>query len=87
MPIRGIIHNGIVAPKDTFPWPEGTEVTVELAPAPDESIGQDEAPSLYDRLKPVVGAASGLPADLAENHDRYLHPRPRQRFGESEKEP
>lgn len=77
MPCRGIIHNGVVAPTDAFPWPDGTEVTVELAQPQPETVSGGEAHSLYDRLKPVVGAASGLPADLAENHDHYLHGRPK----------
>jgi len=33
--------------------------------------------SLYDRLKPIIGAAKGLPSDLARNHDHYLYGTPK----------
>jgi mRNA-degrading endonuclease RelE of RelBE toxin-antitoxin system len=29
------------------------------------------------RLKKFAGAVRGLPADMAENHDHYLHGRPK----------
>jgi hypothetical protein len=31
---------------------------------------------LYDRLKPVIGAAKGLPPDAALNVDHYLYDQP-----------
>jgi len=34
-------------------------------------------PTLYEQLKPVIGIAKGMPSDLAENHDHYLHGRPK----------
>jgi hypothetical protein len=38
---------------------------------------REQIPSLYDQLKPVIGAVQGLPRDLALNHDFYLHGLPR----------
>jgi hypothetical protein len=31
------------------------------------------APSLWELMKPFVGMADNLPADLAANHDHYLY--------------
>lgn len=77
MTCRGQIRNGVVAPLEAFPWPEGTEVSVALIP-PDEKAEVGELPSTYERLKPLIGKAQGLPPDLARNHDHYLHGRPKQ---------
>ena len=77
MTCRGQIRNGVVAPLESFPWPDGTEVTV--APVSLESeTDLDESLSTYERLKPLIGKAQGLPPDLAKNHDHYLHGRPKQ---------
>ena len=71
MPYRGHIENGTVVLDEAVDAPEGTEVSVsvETAQAPTET--------LYDRLKPFIGKARGLPPDLAQNHDYYLHGRPK----------
>lgn len=69
MPQRGHIKNGVVTPDGQFPWPEGTEVTVEaVAPAP--------AASLAQRLAKVIGTVTDLPPDMARNHDHYIHGTP-----------
>ena len=36
-----------------------------------------ESPSIWDQLLLWAGKCEGLPPDLAENHDHYLHGRPR----------
>lgn len=36
-----------------------------------------QLPTLYDRMKSVVGIAKGLPDDFALNHDHYLHGQPK----------
>ncbi|MHB1035853.1 MAG: hypothetical protein ACYC35_18715 [Pirellulales bacterium] len=76
MVYRGRVKNGVVILDDPVQLPEGTEVEVDL---PIRSTGEplEGAPTLYDRLKPVIGMAEGLPADLAENHDHYLHGTPK----------
>jgi hypothetical protein len=73
----GKMQDGVVVPVEPFPWPDGTEVTV--APVRMESESSSSGPSsTYERLKPLIGKAEGLPSDLAENHDHYLHGRPKQ---------
>jgi hypothetical protein len=76
MVYRGRVKNGVVVLDDPVQLPEGTEVEVDLLiRSTGESL--EGAPTLYDRLKPVIGMAEGLPADLAENHDHYLHGTPK----------
>ena len=41
--------------------------------------------SLYERLKPVIGKARNLPADMAENHDHYLYGVPKRRAAKRRK--
>ena len=77
MTYTGHVKNGVVVLDDKVTLPEGAEVTVNLRDSGDDGAAQDVTPTLYERLKPVIGAAKGLPPDLAENHDHYLHGRPR----------
>ncbi len=68
----GEIRNGVVVfDGASAPRPEGTKVRVEL-------VDRDAAlKSLSERLLSVAGTAVGLPPDMAENHDHYLHGTPK----------
>lgn len=71
----GEVRGGVVVfDSGTPPPPEGTKVHIEpiktAADAP-------EGPSLYDRLKPIIGSVQGLPPDLAAQHDHYIHGTPK----------
>ncbi len=67
----GEIRDGVVVFEGAPPpLAAGTRVRVE-------PIEQDEDSTLAERLKPIIGAAKGLPADLAEQHDHYLHGSPK----------
>ncbi len=68
MRYKGQIRNGVVVFEGEPPLADGVRVTVE----PEENNR-----TLAERLKPVIGTAEGLPTDLAENHDHYLHGRPK----------
>lgn len=70
MQYKGQIKNGVVVFDGQPPLPDGVRVTVE----PEETPSRR---TLADRLKPVIGIAKGLPSDLAENHDHYIHGRPK----------
>lgn len=71
MPYRGHIKNGVVAPDQPFPWPDGTEVVVEaVEPAP--------RTTLVERFRDVIGSVTDLPPDMARNHDHYVHGTPKQ---------
>lgn len=68
----GEVRNGVVVfDEGTPPPPEGTRVRVEAAEL------QRDVEALRDLLLSVAGKAQGLPPDLAEQHDHYLHGRPK----------
>ncbi len=77
MVYRGHVENGMIRLDDAPTLPEGMEVEVRVLAENSAMEGEEETPSLYERLKDVVGKAEGLPPDLAENHDYYLHGQPR----------
>ena len=71
MTYRGRIRNGVVILDPPVSLAEGSEVEVR-------PVTQDEAmPTLYERYKDFIGIAEGLPADMAENHDHYIHGAPK----------
>ena len=78
MTYRGHVKNGVVVLDPPADLPEGAQVEVCLVEHPVHS-DEAEAPTLYEQLRDVVGIAKGLPSDLAENHDHYLHGRPKKR--------
>ena len=45
--------------------------------SPSKAPAADASETLYDRLKAADGIAKGLPSDFAENHDHYIHGRPK----------
>ena len=70
MQYRGQVKGGVVIFEAQAP-PEGASVRVEL---------EDEAartPSIWDKLRKYSGTVQGLPADMARNHDHYIHGGPR----------
>jgi adenylate cyclase class IV len=78
MVYRGHVENGVIRLEDAPELCEGIEVEVRLLTENASAEGEEEIPSLYERLKDVAGKAEGLPPDLAANHDHYLHGRVRQ---------
>ena len=73
MTLRGHVKNGAVVLDKPLGLPDGTDVEVEVRPL---DAGGD-GPTLYERLQDVVGSAEGLPDDMAENHDHYIHGTPK----------
>lgn len=78
MVYRGYVENGVIRLEDALTLPEGVQVEVRLLTENVSPEGEEGIPSLYERLKNVVGKAEGLPPDLAANHDHYLHGQARQ---------
>ena len=64
----GEFRDGVVIFDETPTLSPGTRVRVE-------SI--EPARSLADRYAAIIGIADGLPTDLAEQHDHYIHGAPR----------
>jgi len=75
MSYRGHVKNGVVVLDHELTLPDGAEVTVDLCTPQPAGAAEEDTPTLYKRLEPVIGATKGLPSDLAENHDHYLHGR------------
>jgi hypothetical protein len=77
MNYRGRVKNGVVVVENPEGHREDDEVIVEqVSPSPQEA-DEEACPTLYEQFKSFIGAAKGLPSDLAENHDHYLHGRPK----------
>jgi hypothetical protein len=69
----GEIRDGVVVFDGPAPaLPSGTKVRIEPIPA-----DGDSTPTLAERLKSVIGSVTGLPADMAEQHDHYIHGTPK----------
>jgi len=77
MALMGHIKDGVVVFDAPHPLAEGTEVQV-IALVEADNPSSEEIPTIYERLKSVIGSVKGLPSDLAENHDHYLHGKPRE---------
>lgn len=77
MTLEGHIEDGHVVFDTPVVLPDGTKVTVSVEPDRGHKKLDAELPSLYERLKSVAGKAQGFPADLAINHDHYLHGQPK----------
>lgn len=75
MVYKGHIKNGLVALEGNPVLPEGAEVTVKVGGEVDE-VGADVR-RLRETLLGVAGQVTGLPADLARNHDHYIHGSPK----------
>ena len=77
MTANGHVENGRIVLDDAVPLVEGMKVRVEVISTMQEETKADEGPTLYDQLKPIVGAVKDLPPDFAKNHDHYLHGQPK----------
>ena len=76
MTVKGHVRNGRIELDEPTPLSEGMQVQVIFL---EDGLPSSQAKprTLLERLQPLVGAAMDLPADLAENHDHYLHGQPK----------
>jgi hypothetical protein len=77
MTLQGHIENGNIVFDNPVSLPDGTKVTILVQAQNPAASAAESLPSLFERLKSVAGKAHGLPADLAINHDHYLHGQPK----------
>ena len=78
MTYRGRVKNGVVVLEAGVRLREGTAVRVEpMGEAETSSEGAPEARQLREGLLAFSGVVKEGPADLAHNHDHYLHGTPR----------
>jgi hypothetical protein len=71
MILEGTVTNGVVILDPGANLPDGTrvELVIKEQPPAETSLGQ--------RLLKLSGIAKGLPSDLAEQHDHYIHGTPK----------
>jgi hypothetical protein len=81
MVYRGTVKNGVVVLDGAAKLEEGQAVSIRpLRRRAAKPAAEDRRiPSLYERLKPLIGAAKGLPSDLAAQHDHYLYGTPKRK--------
>lgn len=72
MQLEGTVQNGVVVLDNGGHLPEGTRVDVTVRA---ETSGK---PTLRDRLLKLAGTVDDLPADMARNHDHYIHGAPKE---------
>ena len=72
------VNGQVVFEGDEVP-PEGAEITITVqdSTTPSKNGDEDPGPSLYDKLKPIIGIAEGLPPDASRNVDHYLYGHPK----------
>ncbi len=70
MVYNGRVKGGVVVLDPGIELPEGIEVKVEPVPPAARR-------TLAEQLGDLFGSAPGLPADMAEQHDHYLHGAPK----------
>ena len=75
MSYTGKVQNGVVVLPPEAHLPEGMEVRVE--PLKKQGRKTRATDSLSKTLLQFAGKAKGLPADMARNHDHYLHGLPK----------
>lgn len=68
MELEGVVHKGVIVPDDATGLPEGTRVRILPVSPP---IPPETPRPFGERFAQFKGAAPGLPADLASQHDHY----------------
>jgi hypothetical protein len=71
MTYKGTVKNGVVVLPPDAKIPDGTEVRIEPVQA------ADDLERLRNDLLSLAGTLTGLPSDMAENHDHYAHGAPK----------
>ncbi len=70
MSFEGTVQNGVVVFDNQQQLPDGTRVEVIVQEA------SAKKPTLRERLAKLAGTVDDLPADMARNHDHYIHGAP-----------
>lgn len=75
MTLHGTVRNGVIVFDQAPLLAEGTKV--EVVPVASPSTEQNESrPTLHGVLD-LAGSIKGMPPDMAEQHDHYLHGTPK----------
>lgn len=70
MTLHGTLTNGIIVLDSPVSLPDGTRVEIDVKPIQEEL-------TLSERLLKHAGTVTGLPPDMAEQHDHYIHGTPK----------
>jgi hypothetical protein len=70
MTLHGTLNGSVVVLDQPAPWAEGTRVEVVNREA-------EKEPTLSERLLKHAGTVPDLSADMAEQHDHYIHGTPK----------
>jgi hypothetical protein len=70
MTLDGTVQNGVVIMDNQETLPEGAKVKIVVEAA-------EKKTTLAERLLKHAGTVPGLPHDLAEQHDHYIHGTPK----------
>jgi len=74
MVLQGHVENGKIVLDEEATLAEGMKVRVELlAIDPAEGEELSETPTLYERLKPIIGVVKDLPPNASERIDEHLY--------------
>jgi hypothetical protein len=73
----GTVKKGVVVLPPDAKLPEGAKVMVELRPEKKQSDNGEKGKTLAERYGKFIGVCKGLPSDLAEQHDHYIHGTPK----------
>ena len=71
MSVTGTMKGGVIVFDEPQPIPEGTRVQVVFLPTEPQKRN-DDSPTLKNLLD-LAGTAKGLPSDMADQHDHYIH--------------
>ena len=74
--LEGHVVGGVIVLEPPGALPEGARVRVSVVEPAAPPTG--DLPTLAEKLLKYAGKAQGLPADLARNHDHYIHGTPRE---------
>jgi hypothetical protein len=82
MTVKAIYESGVFRPTQPVNLPEHAEVQVVLPPLGtamplEELPAAAQSPTWGEVFGDLIGAVEGLPEDLAENHDHYIHGAPK----------
>jgi len=70
MVLKGTVKNGVVVLDEGPILPDGTPVQVQVnADVAADTVGK--------RLMKFAGTVKGLPPDMAQQHDHYIHGQPK----------
>jgi hypothetical protein len=74
MTFQGHIENGVAVFDEPVSLPDGLKVSI--VPLIEMARETAQPKTLAERFQNIIGAVDDLPADMAANHDRYLHRKP-----------